>query len=99
MSDGKEKVFGSDATVRKESSPLFLIANSGPPFLVTYCEWDYFPLGTQAQDFHAALVKKGIQSSLVFIPKQSHISEMLVVTREDDLTANSVVEFIRGTQR
>jgi acetyl esterase/lipase len=99
VSDGKEKVFGSDTALRKEASPLFQITNNASPFLITYCEWDYFPLGTQAQDFHAALVKKGIQSSLVFIPKQSHISEMLVVTREDDLTAKCVIEFIRGTPR
>ncbi len=94
--DGKEsRVFGKDPEVQKAASPIrYLRQKNIPPFLITYCEWDYFPLAVQAQDFHTALVKDGARSSLIFVPKQSHISEMLVVSREDDLTVRSVLNFI-----
>ena len=96
--DGNEKVFGPDEEVKRKASPLFHIKKTGFPFLITYCEWDYFPLATQAQEFHAALLKAGVDSRLIFVPKQSHISEMLVVTREDDMTASSVTGFVIGAK-
>lgn len=96
MSDGKDNVFGEDPALRREGSPLFHISQATPQFLVTYCEWDYVPLAPQAKDFHNALTQKGIPSKLVFIPKESHISEMLSVAKEDDLTVKSVLAFIRG---
>lgn len=96
MSEGKDNVFGSDPELRREASPLFQVHKVDMPFLITYCEWDYYPLPAQAKEFHAALVKSGVQSKLVFVPRQSHISEMLSVTKPDDLTALSVCEFILG---
>lgn len=96
LSEGKENVFGKDPAVRAAASPLTQIRKDAPPFLVTYCEWDYFPLVPQAKEFHAALVKAGISSKLVYVPKESHISEMLSVAKENDLTARSVRDFILG---
>lgn len=96
MSEGKDNVFGSDPEFRREASPLFQIRKVKTPFLVTYCEWDYFPLAPQAKEFHAALQKNGVPSKLVFVPKESHISEMLSVTKRDDVTAVSVRDFIVG---
>jgi acetyl esterase/lipase len=95
MSEGKDNVFGSDPELRREASPLFHVRKVLTPFLVTYCEWEYYPLGAQAKQFHAALEKAGVPSKLVFVPKESHISEMLSVTKPDDLTARSVVAFIK----
>lgn len=95
MSEGKDNVFGTDPELRREASPLFHVRKVDAPFLVTYCEWDYYPLGAQAKEFHAALEKAGVTSKLVFVPKESHISEMLSVSKPEDLTARSVVEFIR----
>jgi hypothetical protein len=96
MSEGKENVFGNNPELRRDASPLFHIHKVNSPFLITYCEWDYFPLAPQAKDFHAALQKNGIASKLVFVPKESHISEMLSVTKPDDVTARSVHDFILG---
>lgn len=95
MSEGKDNVFGSDPELRREASPLFHVRKVNVPFLVTYCEWEYYPLGAQAKQFHAALEKAGVSSKLVFVPKESHISEMLSVSKPEDLTARSIVEFIR----
>lgn len=94
MSEGKENVFGKDPKLREEASPMNFVRKTAFPFLVTYCEWDYFPLPLQAKDFQAALEKKGATSKLVYIPKESHISEMLSVSKPADLTARSVIDFI-----
>jgi acetyl esterase/lipase len=94
MSEGKDNVFGSDPELRRAASPVFHVRKINTPFLVTYCEWEYYPLGAQAKEFHAALEKAGVVSKLVFVPKESHISEMLSVSKPEDLTARSVVEFI-----
>jgi hypothetical protein len=96
MSEGKENVFGDDAELRREASPISHVRKFDVPFLVTYCEWEYYPLAIQAKEFHAALKKAGVASKLVFVPKESHISEMLSVTKDDDLTARSVRDFILG---
>jgi acetyl esterase/lipase len=94
LTEGKDNVFGTDAEFRREASPLFQIHKINSPFLVTYCEWDYFSLAPQAKEFHRDLLKNGIDSKLVFIPKESHISEMLSVTKPDDLTLRTVRDFI-----
>jgi acetyl esterase/lipase len=96
LSDGKQKIFGDNKAGRQDASPLFHIHKTSSPFLITYCEWDYFPLALQAQEFSAALDKAGVTSRLVFVPKQNHISEMLAVSTPDDLTVKSVREFILG---
>lgn len=95
MTEGKDNVFGTEPGLRKEASPLFHITEKTPPFLLTYCEWDYYPLAPQAKQFHAALKQANIAADLIFIPKESHISEMLAVTRDNDLTAKSVIAFIK----
>jgi hypothetical protein len=37
------------------------------------------------------LTKVGAKPQLTFIPKQNHISEMLTVSRDDDLTVQSAL--------
>ena len=93
--DTQSSVFSSDPTARKDASPLYHIKNPAPPFLVTYCQWDYFTLPAQARQFHAALHRAGVKSELLFVPRESHISEMLSITREDDPTARAILHFIR----
>jgi arylformamidase len=93
--DSQASVFGTDEAARKEASPLTHIKPVPPPFLITYCQWDYFTLPAQARQFHAALRKAGLKSELLFVPRESHISEMLSVTRDDDPTAQAILKFIR----
>lgn len=97
VADVKEKVFGKDAEIHKAASPINHINNHAPPFLITYCEWDYFPLAVQAQEFHLSLQKHGLSSKLLYVPKESHISEMLEVSQKDDLTVSSVLNFLRSS--
>jgi acetyl esterase/lipase len=94
MTEGKDNVFGHDPQLRHNASPINFTHKTPFPFLVTYCEWDYFPLALQAKDFATALQKSTTPTKLVYVPKESHISEMLSVSKPTDLTARSIVEFI-----
>ena len=84
-----------DAEARKDASPLFHIQESSPPFVVTYCQWDYPTLGAQARQFHTALRKTGINSDLVFVPRESHISEVISMVHDSDPTAQAILKFIK----
>ncbi|MEK7676584.1 MAG: alpha/beta fold hydrolase [Verrucomicrobiota bacterium] len=95
IGDSQASVFGKDESVRREASPLFQIKDAAPPFLITYCQWDYLTLPVQARQFHAALRRAGTAADLVYIPRQGHISEMLNVPRDDDPTARAVLNFVR----
>jgi len=95
IGDAQSAVFGKDRVVRREASPLFQLRSPAPPFLVTFCEWDYPTLPAQAKIFHAALQRAGVTSELFFTPRENHISEMLAMTHEEDPTAREVVRFIQ----
>lgn len=93
--EGQSSVFGSNDAVRKQASPLFHIRPGAPPFLVTYCQWDYATLPAQARGFHRALTNASVTAELAYIPERNHISEMLHLPEDGDPTANAVLQFIR----
>jgi hypothetical protein len=45
--------------------------------------------------FHKALKQAGIQTSLIYIPGENHISEMLNVTKQNDPTVAAAVKFMK----
>ncbi len=71
------------------------IAAKAPPFLVSYCQWDYLALPMQARDFAEALKKSFNSVELLYVPGQGHISEIIHVTEEDDLTAQAILKLIQ----
>lgn len=77
------------------ASPIKHVAAGAPPFLITYCENDYPSLPAQAREFDAALRKAGVSSELVYVPGENHISEIVNVYKDDDLTARSILRFVR----
>ena len=93
--DNFDTAFGKDLQNRKDASPLFHVNAKAPPFLVTYCQWDYFSLPAQAKDFAAALRKAGASAELVYVPGQNHISEMLNITRDNDPTVAAALKFMK----
>lgn len=95
VGDNLNGAFGKDEQGRRDASPLFFVKPNSPPFLVTYCEWDYFTLPAQAKTFYQALRKAGDQAELVYIPAQSHLSEMFHITSESDLTAAAALQFMK----
>jgi acetyl esterase/lipase len=96
VGESQASVFGKEPALRRDASPLFHIKPGATPFLITYCQWDYATLPAQAREFHAALRKADVPSELVFVPRQSHISEMVHVPNESDPTAAAVLKFILG---
>lgn len=89
-----ENVFGKDPTQWPGASPQTYVHAKAPPFTVTYCQWDYATLPAQARQFHAALRRAGARSELVYVPAQNHISELINIVADADLTAQSVFKLI-----
>ena len=94
IGEAMASVFGKDPQARREASPLFHVRTGAPPFLVTYCQWDYFSLPAQARQFHAALRQAGIPAELVYVPGLNHISEMTNVAKDDDPTVAAALRFM-----
>lgn len=93
--DALSSVFGDNPALRRKASPLCHIRPDAPRFLITYCQWDYFSLPSQARALDAALRQAGVGSELVYVPAQNHISEMLNVGAVDDPTVAAVLSFMR----
>jgi acetyl esterase/lipase len=91
------KIFG-DPQVREAASPMGYVRAGLPPFLITYCQWDYPYLPLQAREFDAALRKAFVSAHLVYVPGVSHITEMLHMIEPDDITIKSILRFIETGQ-
>jgi acetyl esterase/lipase len=79
---------------RSDASPLHHVHPGAPPFLVSYCQWDYLGLPRQARNFAAALRKQLVATDLVYIPGDSHISEIINLTKDDGRLIEAVLHFI-----
>jgi acetyl esterase/lipase len=79
---------------RKDASPLFRVRGGVPPFLITYCQWDYLTLPKQARDFSAALRKAFVGTKLLYIPHDNHLTEIINITKEDGPLVNAVLNFV-----
>jgi acetyl esterase/lipase len=77
------------------ASPIRHVHPRTPPFLITYCQWDYLGLPRQAREFAAALKKEFIETKLIYVPGESHISEIIASLRDDDPTARAILEFVK----
>ncbi len=95
IGEGQDSVFGSDPEARRQASPLYHVKAGAPPFLVSYCEWDYFTLPAQARNFHRALQQAGVRSELLYVPGQSHISEMLAIANDKDPLVLAALRFMK----
>ena len=90
-------VFG-DSEIRKAASPIEYVRQDLPPFLITYCQWDYPFLPYQAREFSAALKRSFVHAKLVYVPGLSHISEVIHMMDPEDITMNSILRFIETGQ-
>ncbi len=90
---GLENVFG---TSQEQASPMTYIKAGAPPFVVTYCQWDYATLPRQAKVFHAKLREAGIKSELVYVPREGHITEIVRAVKPGDPTAQAILKLILG---
>ncbi|HEY3441143.1 MAG TPA: alpha/beta fold hydrolase [Paludibaculum sp.] len=95
-SGSSSPTFGSDPEVLREASAAKFVRAGLPPFLVTYCEWDYATLPQQAVAFYDALRAAGASAKLVYVPGENHISEMLSIPKPADASAKAMLEFMEG---
>lgn len=96
LASGESRVFGADPEVWRAASPVLHVRASLPPFLVTYCQWDYLTLPQQAEEFHAALQKAGATAELVYAPGVNHITEMTEIIKASDATSAALLRFMGG---
>jgi acetyl esterase/lipase len=87
-------IFGRDPEQLREVSPRLHVTSDGPPFLLTYCQFDYPTLPEQAKDFHESLIAARRTSTLVYVQGESHIFEILSIVKEGDATARAMLEFL-----
>lgn len=79
---------------RAAASPITHVNRSAPPFLIAFAQWDGLGRASQAREMDAALRKAFVATSLVFVPHQNHVSELLNTWKDDDPLANAVVRFV-----
>jgi acetyl esterase/lipase len=89
------RVFAQDEASLADASPLKHVKRATPAFHITYCQWDYAVLPQQARAFHASLLKAGAKPSLLYVPGENHISEMISIVKPGDPTAALLVRLIR----
>jgi acetyl esterase/lipase len=76
-------------------SPIAHVHPKAPPFLVSYCQWDYLALPLQAREFSAALKKSFDSVELLYVPGQGHISEIINIVKDDDVIAQAILKLIQ----
>jgi acetyl esterase/lipase len=76
-------------------SPIAHVHPKAPPFLVSYCQWDYLALPLQAREFAEALRKSFDPVELLYVPGEGHISEIIHVVQDDDAIAQAILKLIQ----
>ncbi|MCC7156452.1 MAG: alpha/beta hydrolase fold domain-containing protein [Bryobacterales bacterium] len=91
-------VFGEQPEILRQASPIEYAGAGAPPFLITYCQWDYAFLPQQAEALHRKLKDAGARSELIFVPRENHISEVLHIVNENDATSNAMLRSMRQAE-
>jgi acetyl esterase/lipase len=92
-------VFGRDPDTLRAASPRHQVTAEAPPFLLTYCQFDYPSLPEQARDFHEAIRALMRPSTLVYIPGETHITEILSIVKDGDPTFRAMLDFLHQAVR
>jgi len=77
------------------ASPIAHARPGAPPFWISYCQWDYFGLPKQARDFSATLRKNFVSAQLLYVPAESHISEVLSLVQEHSLLVDTILGIVK----
>lgn len=87
-------IFGRDPEGLRAVSPRYQLTASAPPFLITYCQFDYPTLPEQAREFHDAVRALNRASRLVYVAGETHVTEILSIVKEGDATVRAMLEFL-----
>ena len=96
---GLSSVFGREPAALRAASPLLHLGTKAPPFLLSYCQWDYYSLPHQARQFHAALKDKGFPVTLEYTPGENHIMEVFAYLDDTQAIARRLLEFLNSPAR
>ena len=89
--DKLDTFIAGDANDKHDASPLAHAHSGEPPFFITYCQWDYFGLPKQARDFTTALKKNFVPAQLLYVPGESHISEVISLLQENGPLVDAIL--------
>lgn len=85
----------ANADGEDDPSPIAHVHPKAPPFLVSYCQWDYLALPLQAREFAASLKRSFDSVDLLYVPGQGHISEIIHVVDDNDVIAQAILKLIQ----
>ena len=85
---------GGDKTDKHDASPAAHAHSGAPPFLISYCQWDYFGLPKQARDFTLTLKKNFVSVQLVYVPGENHISEVFSLVQDHGLLVDTILRVV-----
>jgi acetyl esterase/lipase len=87
-------VFGDDAKVCDQASPVKHVRKGLPPFLLVNAEWDIPTLPLMTRDFAKALRKEGNEVTALTVNRRGHGMIVFMARSQDDPLAKAVVQFI-----
>jgi acetyl esterase/lipase len=88
-------VFGTDAAVRHDASPVNHVHPGLPPFLLCYADNDLPTLEKMAHEFHHALRDQGVESRLCRIEDRNHHSIIFRAVEAGDEVGGRMLGFIQ----
>ncbi|MBV8843369.1 MAG: alpha/beta hydrolase [Bryobacterales bacterium] len=80
---------------KAQASPVEFITRRMPPFLITYCQWDYLGLPKQARDFAADMKRSFDSIEVLYIPGESHISEIISAVQDGSALSRAILDFVK----
>lgn len=87
-------VFGTDAEVCRQASPIQNLSGKQPPFLLIYADKDYKLFDQYAQAMERALKKQGSEASSVMVKDRTHITIIINATYTEDPAAQAILTFV-----
>lgn len=81
---------------KHDASPIGHVHSGAPPFLISYCQWDYFGLPKQARDFTLALKKNFVPAQILYVPGENHISEVVSLVQDQGLLIDTILSVVNA---
>jgi acetyl esterase/lipase len=86
----------ADTGDKHDASPAAHAHSGAPPFVISYCQWDYFGLPKQASDFTLTLKKNFVGVELLYVPGENHISEVISLVQDHGLLIDTILSTVNN---
>jgi acetyl esterase/lipase len=95
VSDLFNSMFGRDAKVRREASPIVHARPDAPPFLIIYADYDLTFCGKAcSEDFCKALKSKKSEAETMEVQQRNHVTLLLNACLRTDPVPQAILKFI-----